>query len=268
MREPTQQEMVDGIALGVSKLVGRPGDFKPISSDEILRAISKGVEAATDRANLSEHELAAKGKGIEVQYVAEKLVLVEQQLTAMTKERDEYHRKHSIACDTIAQMQRDRDVRHQNCVSSEQYVRATVEAADEFNDHHEAILSEQDRLVRERDEYLESWNQAADMCSALHKALREAQAACKLKDEALVAADECIKYYSHPGSMLVAKALTIQPDDASLQAWYRGQLGEPVAYLQIGRGDNAGTVIARTSMPLKWDENWWGFEPLYAPGRK
>jgi len=143
-------------------------------------------------------------------------------------------------------------------------------------------------LVRERDEYLESWNQAADMCYALHKALREAQAACKLKDEALKATRNANRRDDGPKStwsglkqgsrewkkaqiqaaVLREKALSIQPDDASLQAWYLGQLGEPVAYLQIGRGDNAGTVIARTRMPLQWDENWWGFEPLYAPGRK
>ena len=48
--------------------------------------------------------------------------------------------KHQVACDTVATMKADREIRHKNCVSTEQYVATTTEAANEFNAHHEAML--------------------------------------------------------------------------------------------------------------------------------
>ena len=48
--------------------------------------------------------------------------------------------KHQVACDTVATMKADREIRHKNCVSTEQYIAATTESANEFNVHHEAML--------------------------------------------------------------------------------------------------------------------------------
>lgn len=46
MREPTEKEMVAGISDGFSKHIGRMGEFKTLSDEQILRAISVGVERA------------------------------------------------------------------------------------------------------------------------------------------------------------------------------------------------------------------------------
>ena len=63
-----------------------------------------------------------------------------EQLAAMTQERDDIALKHQVACDTISRMQQERQERHKNCVSSAQYVAASIKDADTFNQHHEEML--------------------------------------------------------------------------------------------------------------------------------
>jgi hypothetical protein len=41
------------------------------------------------------------------------------------------------------------------------------------------------------------------------------------------------------------------------------QSAEPVAWLQIGVGDNEGIRVVRDELPKKYDKEWWRFEPLY-----
>ena len=46
MREPTEKEMVSGIRDGFSKHIGRMGEFKTLSDEQILRAITLGAKLA------------------------------------------------------------------------------------------------------------------------------------------------------------------------------------------------------------------------------
>jgi NTP pyrophosphatase (non-canonical NTP hydrolase) len=66
-------------------------------------------------------------------------------IVELEEDRDQWRLKHDVACDTISRMQRDREQeraeRHKNCVKASDYVAATSEAADEFNQHHEDMLN-------------------------------------------------------------------------------------------------------------------------------
>ena len=53
--------------------------------------------------------------------------------------------KHEVACDTITRMQEQRKRHHADCVSTADYTQFTVEAANEFNTHHEEMLQEIDK---------------------------------------------------------------------------------------------------------------------------
>ena len=72
-------------------------------------------------------------------------------------------------------------------------------------------------MTNQRDEWVKTACKLPEVSAALKFAveqgvkfqqqLAECQAALALKDEALLSAHECLKFYSHPGAKLVAKAL-------------------------------------------------------------
>ena len=72
-------------------------------------------------------------------------------------------------------------------------------------------------VTNQRDEWVKTACKLPEVSAALKFAveqgvkfqqqLAECQAALALKDEALLSAHECLKFYSHPGAKLVAKAL-------------------------------------------------------------
>lgn len=100
----------------------------------------------------------------------------------------------------------------------------------------------------------------------------QAVTACNLKDESLEAAHNGLRWWmdafplhvteaDNEEMLKIVKALAIQPDDAALKAW----LGEPVAWMQISVEEGVDTQFPRKEKPVKYNKDWWEFEPLYSP---
>ena len=60
------------------------------------------------------------------------------------------------------------------------------------------------------------------------------------------------------------EALTIPTSTKPLEAWYKEQVGEPVAYMQISVEEGVDTKFPRDHLPKKYNKEWWKFEPLHA----
>lgn len=60
------------------------------------------------------------------------------------------------------------------------------------------------------------------------------------------------------------KALAIPTSTVHLEAWYKEQVGEPVAYMQISVEEGVDTKFPRDHLPKKYNKEWWKFEPLHA----
>ena len=71
----------------------------------------------------------------------------------------------------------------------------------------------------------------------------------------------------HPDSFTNQPAKSILAIPAStkpLEAWYKEQVGEPVAYMQISVEEGVDTKFPRDHLPKKYNKEWWKFEPLHA----
>lgn len=66
------------------------------------------------------------------------------------------------------------------------------------------------------------------------------------------------------GNCLAIEALTIPTSTKPLEAWYKEQVGEPVAYMQISVEEGVDTKFPRDHLPKKYNKEWWKFAPLHA----
>ena len=83
----------------------------------------------------------------------------------LVQERDQYMIKHEVACDTINRMQQERNERHKNCVNAADYVAASVEEANTFNQHHEEML----QIIADKEQQLAAMTQERDELVAIIK---------------------------------------------------------------------------------------------------
>ena len=60
------------------------------------------------------------------------------------------------------------------------------------------------------------------------------------------------------------EALAIPTSTKPLEAWYKEQVGEPVAYMQISVEEGVDTKFPSDHLPKKYNKEWWKFEPLHA----
>ena len=70
--------------------------------------------------------------------------------------------------------------------------------------------------------------------------------------------------YIDDAHRIADEALTIPTSTKPLEAWYKEQVGEPVAYMQISVEEGVDTKFPRDHLPKKYNKEWWKFEPLHA----
>jgi len=153
--QPEQAGEVEPLDSEINKLLrfnfdSTDGAFKRVT-DTLLTIFAARKQAdkllLKERADLIDEldiQLSANEKEIKGQQA---------RIAELEAENNQLKVKHAVACDTISRMKEDREMRHQNCVPSNQYVESTAEAANEFNEHHETMLTRIAELEAQRDEY-------------------------------------------------------------------------------------------------------------------